>query len=47
MFGHFLAHRIHLSDLYVKHKFPCFRSLEEGLKKVSEPGREVRHIYKP
>ena len=25
MVGHFLVHRIYLSDFYVKHKFPCFR----------------------
>jgi hypothetical protein len=25
VFGHFLVQRIHFSNFYVKHKFPCFR----------------------
>jgi hypothetical protein len=43
VFGHFLVHRIYFLDFYVKHKFPCFRTLEEHLEKRPEyqVGREA------
>jgi hypothetical protein len=40
MFGHFLVHKIHLSDFYVKHKFSF------GEINIRTNVRDVRKLFK-